>query len=83
MSDEEKCILTFESVHQALRAEKVLLEAGFSVIVLPVPREISSDCGIAIKFSCEEEMRVKTVLEEQKVRIEGIHQLGGGRHEGD
>ena len=73
MSERKRCIITFESVHQALRAEKVLKKEGIAVTILPVPRDISSDCGIAVKFPCEEESRIKTVLDTNNVKVAGYH----------
>jgi hypothetical protein len=75
MKGETRCIITFFTVHQALRAEKALMEAGFRITIIPVPREISSDCGVALKFECEEEARVAKILESNKVKIESIHHL--------
>lgn len=75
MSGDKKCIITFHSVHQALRAEKILMHQGIIITVLPVPRKISSDCGIAIQFPCEEEVKIKTVLETNRVTIEGFHHI--------
>jgi hypothetical protein len=51
--------------------------------MLPVPREISSDCGVALKFECEEETRVKTILGDCMVKIEGIHHVERKENEGD
>jgi len=81
MKEKKGCIITFPTVHQALRAEKILTQYKFMVTVLPVPREISSDCGIAIKFSGEDETRIKTILDDSNVKIEGIHYLKGKKVE--
>jgi hypothetical protein len=70
-----RCIITFLTVHQALKAEKVLLKNGFAITMIPVPREISSDCGVALKFECEEEARVAKILESNMVKIESMHHL--------
>jgi hypothetical protein len=75
MSGEKKCIITFLSVHHALKAEKVLLKEGLAISMIPVPREISSDCGVALKFECEEEASVAKILESNMVKIESIHHL--------
>jgi len=49
-----KCVLLFKSVHQVMKAEKVLKGKGFTVDLIPVPREISSDCGVAVELPWEE-----------------------------
>jgi hypothetical protein len=41
-------LLTFATSHAALAAERDLLEAGLAVELIPVPRQIHSDCGFAL-----------------------------------
>lgn len=42
-----RAVLLFPSIHQVLRAEKVLGTAGVAGSLIPVPRQLSSDCGMA------------------------------------
>lgn len=45
-------VITFPSVHNALRAEKVLKAAGIAVALIPVPRELSGSCeGLAARLA--------------------------------
>ena len=64
-----RCVLILPSVHQVMRAEKILKEKGVKVDLIPVPREISSDCGVAVDFSVEFKGEVLRILEENKLRI--------------
>ena len=48
-----KCVFLFSSIHQVIRAEKALKKAGMKVDLIPVPREISSECGVAIEMPLE------------------------------
>lgn len=50
MTLEDYYVATFHSVSQALRFEKVLLTQGVTVKLIPVPRVLSSSCGIAARF---------------------------------
>lgn len=43
-------VVLFKSVSHALRAEKILKEAGIPFKLIPVPRHISSDCGVCLRF---------------------------------
>jgi hypothetical protein len=64
-----KCVFLFESVHRVMRAEKILKGKGIRVDLIPVPREISSDCGMAVEVDMgfgEEALRV---LEENRICI--------------
>lgn len=64
-----KCILLFRSVHYVMKAEKLLKRRGMKVDIIPVPREISSDCGVAIELSMELKEEALRLLEENQVSI--------------
>ena len=49
-SAKKRCLLVFLSVHQVMKAEKLLKHQGVNVDLIPLPREISSDCGVAIEL---------------------------------
>lgn len=44
-------VATFYSTSQALRFEKSMLQQALSVKMIPVPRIISSSCGLAARFT--------------------------------
>ncbi len=68
-------VVLFYSISGALRAEKLLKGKGISTKLMPVPRRLSSDCGICLRFDQSEETRVRTILEEGRVDIQGIHMI--------
>lgn len=55
-------LLTFVSVHQAVRAEKLLGQAGIAVMAIPTPREIDLSCGQSLLFFSCDELQVLAVL---------------------
>jgi len=59
------CVLLFDSVHQVMRAEKLLKKRNLQIDLIPVPREISSDCGVAIELPSE-------------IKEEALHLIGRG-----
>lgn len=61
-------LLSFLSVHHAIRAEKILLESGVSIVFLPTPREIDISCGQCLLFSAVDETLVMSTLQEQKAQ---------------
>jgi hypothetical protein len=71
----EYSVVLFYSTAHAIRAEKVLDQAGFRIKLIPTPRQLSSDCGIALRFGRGEEGRVAVTLEKNKVPTNGIHAL--------
>jgi hypothetical protein len=46
-------IITFQSIHHVLKAEKVLLAMGVKFDIIPTPKDISSECGMSIRFDSE------------------------------
>jgi hypothetical protein len=63
-------VILFASTHLALRAEKLTKGKNFPVKLIPVPRRLSSDCGVCLRFSWIEE-----ILNQAGVQTEGIHSL--------
>lgn len=45
-------VLTFQSIHHVLKAEKLLINLGFNIDIIPTPKNISSDCGMSIRTKC-------------------------------
>ena len=46
----KKALLLFPSIHELIRAERICREEGLAVQVLPVPRDISSECGMVLEI---------------------------------
>jgi hypothetical protein len=70
---EEYSVVLFHSTAHAIRAEKVLQRAGLPIKMIPTPRQISSDCGMALRFDRSDTESVADTLEENRVPINGIH----------
>lgn len=69
----EHGVVLFHSTAHALRAEKVLQRAGFTVKMIPTPRQLSSDCGMALRFDRADKEPVAVTLQGNKVPVNGIH----------
>jgi hypothetical protein len=69
-------VVLFFTTSSALRAERVLLDAKLEVKLIPTPREFSSDCGIACRFSWPDLERVKKTLDAAEVECSGIRAFG-------
>ena len=75
-------VATFHSTHSVLKAEKLFKEAGFeSVRLIPVPSQISSDCGVTVRFLMADLERARELLDQLKVDLEGIFHRTGDRWE--
>jgi len=64
-----KHVFIFESVHRVMKAEKLLKGKGIKLDLIPVPREISSDCGVAIELSADLEAEALLILGENRISV--------------
>ena len=71
---ESFAVILFESISHALRAEKIVKAAGISCKLIPVPRQLSSDCGVCLRFTKDVHERIETVLK-GKIEVYDIHNL--------
>jgi hypothetical protein len=67
-------LVTFYASHHAIRAEKVLKKHEFVVMLVPGPREISPNCGVALQFEYGQLKQVQETLSQNKVQVEAFHQ---------
>ena len=71
----EHGVALFHTTSSAFRAERILQDAGVRTKMIPVPREFSSDCGVAAQFPWMHVERVTALLGEYGVETAGIHEL--------
>ncbi len=68
-------ILIFRGTHQVLSAEKFLKRAGVPMRLIPVPRSLTSDCGLAIRIPASGRERAREVLAGASVLPYSVHML--------
>lgn len=56
-------VVLFESVSHALRAEKLIKAALIHCKLIPVPRQLSSDCGVCLRFNTDAKDQVENILQ--------------------
>ncbi|ADL08702.1 DUF3343 domain-containing protein [Thermosediminibacter oceani] len=66
-------MITFPSVHHALRFESRMKGSGTSFQLVPVPREISSSCGVAAKVTATSERALIDTVEKVGVEYDSIY----------
>ena len=66
-------LLTFFGSYHALRAESVLKKAGHVVRLVPGPRAISPNCGVALRFAHERKEETAVILKQSLVQFEAMH----------
>ena len=57
--------LIFHSIHNVMLAEELLLKAGVPINMMPVPREISSDCGMCLACRLKDLDKIRASFEKE------------------
>lgn len=71
MSEAYSVILVHSTSH-AIRAEKILRAASIPCKMIPVPRHISSDCGVCVRVGRTDADAARRALEAAGLEIEDI-----------
>ena len=58
----EKSIFVFNSTRDAIKAERACLRRGVDCQAVPVPRDITAECGIALEFYSKDRNAVEEIL---------------------
>ena len=73
--EKQYSIALFYSTSSAIRAEKILLKEKYEVKLIPVPRHLSSDCGICLRFDSSLSDNIEDRLIAEKIEFNGVHEL--------
>lgn len=74
MVKESDYVAIFHSIHRVLKAEKILKHHRVDFLLIPVPRQLTSDCGLALRFSPETKTSLLEVLEDEGLMPAELHQ---------
>lgn len=57
-----KSLLLFQTTRAVIKSERILNDAGFLIRAIPVPKEISSECGIALELESVDAPKAQDIL---------------------
>jgi len=75
MTTENFTVVLFFTSNHAFRAEKVLKDRGISCKLVPVPRHLSSECGVCIRIDPSTQDAVMQILKTSYVEMDGAYQI--------
>ena len=75
MKDNTFAVVLVYSTSHAIRAEKVLKEAAFACRLIPVPRRLSSDCGVCVRILRAERERAVQLLNDARIDVQSIEDV--------
>lgn len=75
MSKTNHAVILVYATSHALRAENILAEAGIESKLIPVPRHLSSDCGVCLRISQADMQLANDLLTKANLDFDGIHRV--------
>ena len=75
MTDKKESVILLHWTSHAIRAEKLIKKGGISCKLIPVPRHLSSDCGVCIRLEQSNCKKALGILEEANIELEGTHDI--------
>lgn len=72
-------VAVFQSIHKVMKAEKILKQKGVPVLLIPAPRELSSDCGLALRYAPTDRVLVEDILSGEALLPQDLYRKDGGR----
>ena len=73
MVKEGDVVAIFNSIHRVMKAEQRLKERMMPILLIPVPRTLKSDCGLALRYAEGDREQVERALEEEGLLPEEIY----------
>jgi len=69
------CVILVSSTSYAIRGEQILNKAGIKCKLIPVPRHLSSDCGVCLRLAREDREAALKSLETAHLVPGAVHDL--------
>jgi hypothetical protein len=71
-------LFVLASASQGIKAEAALRAAGVTCALIPVPRTLSSHCGVCLRVPGAERAQAEAVLDRTGTMISTTHETDGG-----
>ena len=68
-------IITFHTTAAAIAIEKVCRAKGLPGRLIPVPRELTADCGMAWRAGTEDRAALEALTETEGLETDGFYEL--------
>ncbi|MFK5927152.1 MAG: DUF3343 domain-containing protein [Desulfuromusa sp.] len=81
MVDDGDCVAIFHSVHRVMKAEKILKERHLDILLIPAPRLLIADCGMAIRYPYKLHSEVRQALAESAMPMAEVWLMQTGKYQ--
>jgi len=74
-------IAIFNSIHRVMEAERLLKDKQLKILLIPAPRALAADCGLAIRYAGEIRGEVEAALAEAGLLPRNLYRKVGEEFE--
>lgn len=78
MVQEGDYLAVFNSAHRVMKAESLLKSRGYSILLIPAPRQLMTDCGLALRINPEFKEEVMELLKQEQLLPAFVNRFLGG-----
>lgn len=65
--------ITFKSVSYAMKFEAALKKCDIKIKIIPVPRSISSSCGLCVRFNISDKYKLEDIINKNNLEYSQIY----------
>jgi hypothetical protein len=70
-------VAIFNNIHRVMKAEKILKEKCLKMLLIPAPRALKSDCGLALRYEEADRALIEEALRDADLAPEEIYRKNG------
>ena len=68
-------VISFDSTHHAIKAEKLFKEHNLNIRMMPTPREITASCGLSLRFEVGDLEEVEDIINQEELAVKGKYKM--------
>lgn len=78
MVQEGQYLAVFNSTHRVMKAENLLKSLGLRILLIPAPRALQTECGLAIRFDDTQKQALLAALADHDLMPAFVSRLVDG-----
>ncbi|MBN2088548.1 DUF3343 domain-containing protein [candidate division KSB1 bacterium] len=75
MNECQYAVILVYSTSHAIRIERLLNRAHIECKLIPVPRQLSSDCGVCVRLNLNDREKAIQCINNSQIEIQGIFNI--------
>lgn len=75
MTPSPYAVILVYSTNHAMRIERLLTQQQIECKLIPVPRQLSSDCGVCVRFQRADREKIVNCLNGAGIEVQGIFEI--------